>query len=256
MARRVALPEAIDRGTTPYVLGPPGWWLVLSDIHLPFHDRVVLETAVAMARRRKVVGVLLNGDTLDSHELSRFDRTPDEPRYAEEIAVGRQFLEWLRSRFRNAEIVYKEGNHDERIYTFLCRRAPELFGLLSLPELLHFEDFGIDHVGEKRVLHAGKLNIIHGHEYPGGGSGVNPARGLFLKAKGNVLAGHFHQVSEHHEPDINGKPQGAWSVGCACGLTPRWLPLNKWCAGFAFVHFDASGTFSVENKRIIAGKVV
>ncbi len=259
MARSPSLPEPIDRSHHPYKLPLAGWWLILGDTHIPFHDKKTIELAVDFARRRRAVGVLLNGDQLDAHELSRFDKSPDDPRYVDEIGMGRQFLDWLRYRLPKAVIVWKDGNHDERLQSYLCSRAPALFGLdvLTIPHLLNFAQHGVEYVTDRRVIHAGKLNVIHGHEYrPGIQAPVNPARGLFLRAKSVALTSHFHQVSEHHEPNINGKQQGAWSVGCACGLNPFYMPLNKWSLGFALVNVYGQDDFAVENKRVIAGQVV
>jgi predicted phosphodiesterase len=253
------LPEPLRRNSAPFRLDALGWWLIVSDLHIPFHDKTTVDLAVAEARRRRAVGVLLNGDILDSHELSRFEKSPDDPRYPFEIAAGRQFLAYLRGRLPKAIIAYKEGNHDARLYSYLCSKAPALFGLeeLSLPHLLHFGQHGVEHVGDLTVVQLGKLNVIHGHEYrPGIQAPVNPARGLFLRAKGNALTSHFHQTSEHHEPTITGKQQGTWSVGCACSLSPRYMPLNKWNLGFAFVDVGKQGAFRVENLRVLNGEVV
>ena len=60
-------------------------------------------------------------------------------------------------------------------------------------------------IRNKRILLAGKLNIIHGHELARGLTDpVNPARGFYNKAKNNVIGGHHHRTSEHPESDING----------------------------------------------------
>ncbi len=253
------LPEPVERSAKPHDLEANGWWLCLSDVHIPYHDKVVVELAILTARKYKVEGVLLNGDVLDCHELSRFDKTPDDPRYTSEVKAGRQFLEYLRWKLPKARMVWKDGNHEERLFSYLISKAPALFGLdvLTIPSLLEFDNHGLDYISERRVIVAGKLNIVHGHEYrPAIQTPVNPARGLFLRAKSNALAGHWHQVSEHHEPTIGGKPQGAWSMGCACQLDPLYMPLNKWCHGFAMIHVGEGGEFSVENKRVLNGKVV
>jgi predicted phosphodiesterase len=253
------LPESINRESQPCPLDQPGWWLVLGDVHLPYHDRQVVEQAVRRAKRNRAVGVLLNGDVLDCHEISRFDKSPDDPRYNGEVAAGRQFLHYLRAQMPRAQIVFKEGNHEERLYSYLFGRAPALFGLdvLTWPSLLHFRQYGVEHVGDRRVVHMGKLNVIHGHEYrPNIQAPVNPARGLFLRAKSVAMCGHFHQTSEHHEPNINGKAQGAWSSGCACGLKPLYMPLNKWNHGFALVHVGQQGDFEIRNLRVLNGEVL
>ncbi len=66
-----SLPDALPLSYTPFSLdGTPGMWGVIGDVHLPYHDKQTIELFVAECRRRDVVGVLLNGDVLDSHELS------------------------------------------------------------------------------------------------------------------------------------------------------------------------------------------
>lgn len=256
---RPSIPAPVDRTYAPFDLPEPGTWLVLSDVHLPYHDKQTVELAVKTAQRQRVAGVLLNGDILDSHELSTFDKDPSAPRYIAEREAGIQFLGWLRDRLPQARIVYKAGNHEERLDRYLMKRAPALFGLkqVQLPAILEMERFDVEWVGDKRVVRLGRLNVIHGHEYRGGQTNpVNPARGLFLRAKSTALCGHFHQTSEHHEPDITGKAKGCWSTGCACQLSPAYSPLNKWNHGFALVEVGKAGVFSVRNLRVMDGGIV
>lgn len=253
------LPAAVAETYEPHRLDAPGPWLVLSDVHAPYHDRPTVELAVAEARRRGAVGVLLDGDLLDSHEVSAHDKDPTAPRYVHEIEVARKLLAYVRGRLPRAQIVLKEGNHEERLSRYVIQRAPALFGLegIDLPSLLHLADYGVGWVGGRRVVALGKLNVIHGHEYPGGvASPVNPARGLYLKARSVAMAGHHHQTSTHHARDIRGRAEAAWSLGCACYLFPRYCPLNNWNHGFAFVDLAADGSFAVTNLRVFNGKVV
>lgn len=254
-----ALPDPHKEEYTPHAITTAGTWLILSDIHAPYHDRQTLELAVAEAKRRGVVGVILNGDTLDSHEVSRHDKDPSAPRYVEEIDVGRKLLEWLRGQLPKAEIVMKEGNHEERLSAYIIQRAPALFGLegIDLPALLHLKDVGATWITGRRVIGLGKLNVIHGHEFPGGcTSPVNPARGLYLKARSVAVCGHHHQTSEHHARNIRGHAEAAWSLGCCCFLSPKYMPLNNWNHGFAFAEISNDGAFAVANKRVLGGKVV
>jgi predicted phosphodiesterase len=258
-SRHPKLPTPVHHELDPVVLEDVGWWLILGDTHIPFHDRQTIELAFAEARRRRAVGVILNGDVLDSHGLSRFDKSPDDPRYRDEIEMGRQFLAYVRCRLPKAHVVFKSGNHEARLLTYLKRQASALFGLdvLTLPSLLEMQRHGVEHVDDMRVIRLGKLHVVHGHEYrPGIQAPVNPARGLFLRAKSVALCSHFHQTSEHHEPTIAGKPQGAWSIGCACQLNPQYMPLNRWNLGYAMVQLASRGDFSVRNLRVIDGAVV
>jgi hypothetical protein len=117
---------------------------------------------------------------------------------------------------------------------------------------------GIEIIGDKRPMKLNNLWGIHGHEYIGGISApVNPARGLFLKAKVSTFQGHNHQTSEHTEPTLTGKMVTTWSLGCLSELHPAYMPLNKWNHGFAEVDLDANGEdFEFRNKRIFKGKIV
>jgi predicted phosphodiesterase len=253
------LPEPLGRSYEHLDLQAKGTWLVIGDLQIPFHDVTTIKLAVDLAAKEKVAGVLLNGDVTDFHEISKFDRRPADPPYKEELLAARQFLNYLRYRLPKARIVYKEGNHEERLYTYLFRNCRELWDLdeLSLPSLLHFAKHGIEHVGERQVMMLGKLHVLHGHEYTFAISNpVNPARGLFLRAKGNSICSHFHQKSEHIESTIDGSQIGCWSIGCACGLKPYWFRLNKWANGFAMVSVSGDGTFSVRNYQVLDGKIV
>lgn len=253
------LPAPVVREWGPLQVDGPGTWLVLSDAHFPYHDKETIEIAFKEAKRRKVSGALFNGDMMDCHHLSSFDKDPSAPRYIEEVKKAQQFFGWARERLPKARMVYKAGNHEERLDRYILNRAPELFGLknVTTPKIVGLEDFGIEWVTEKRAVRLGLLNVIHGHEYKERiQAPVNPARGLFLRSKTVAMCGHFHQTSEHHEPTLEGKPKGCWSTGCACGLNPPYCPLNRWNHGFAFVEIASDGKFSVHNKRVMKGELV
>lgn len=256
---RAFLPTPVSRSFEPVLFPETSKWLILSDIHLPYHDVPTVELAIRAARRKKNCNVLLNGDILDSHEISSFDKDPRAPRYIEERQACIEFLRYLREKLPNSRIIYKAGNHEDRLERYLMRRAPALFGLESVKfeNIMELDNFGVEYVGDKRVIRLGPLNVLHGHEYKNTiQTPVNPARGLFLRSKTIAMGGHFHQTSEHHEPTLEGKPKGCWSTGCACQLNPPYCPLNKWNHGFAFVDVCNENMFSVDNLRVLDGKVV
>jgi len=233
--------------------------LTLSDIHLQFHDLVALTAAIEYGEARQPDVVLLNGDILDCYDISRFMKEQDRPTITDEIAMGVQFLEFLRETFPKARIIYKLGNHEERMRHYILKNAPQFGNLkaLEFESLLQFERLGIERVN-REIIKAGKLNILHGHEMGESVfSPVNPARGYFLKAKANTLVGHYHQSSHHSEGDLNGNKVGVWSTGCLCSLTPEYRPFayTKWKHGFAYVTVEGDGTFQVENKEIIDGRI-
>ncbi len=252
-----SLPEPVPLSYEPFTVDTHGTWLILSDTHFPYHDTKTINAAVDEARDRGAVGVLLNGDILDFPTLSKHYREPDAPRMKDGVEMGRQFMAWLRSKFPRARLLMKEGNHDWRLRAYLAERAPEIFGLesLELKSLLGLAEYGVEWIGDKRIINLGKLPVVHGHEFRGGG-GVNPARWLFLRAVSTALCGHFHRTSEHHEQGLDRRLHGVWSVGCACFLYPQYDPNNKWNHGYALAEVDHAG-FKVHNRRILRdGRVV
>jgi predicted phosphodiesterase len=246
------LPDPVPLNFGPFAVDAPGDWGVLSDIHVPYHDRATIEAAVREWKSRGVVGVLLNGDVLDFHRLSDYVKEPSAARLQQEVEKGRQLLEWLRAQFPRARVVYKLGNHDERLKRYLATRAPELEDLddLDLGRLLRVADVGVEVVGDKRPVMLGKLPVIHGHEYRGGG-GVMPARWLFIRAWSNALLGHFHQPTYFPVRTLDGRELAVWSTGCACYLSPAYAPLNQWAHGWATVTVDSGGGFHVDNRRLL-----
>lgn len=254
------MPESDARDLPLFSIDGAGTWGIIGDIHIPYHHKPTIERFVDECRRRSVKGILLNGDTLDSHEVAFFDVHRDAKTYRQELETCKQFLAYLRARFPKQRIVWKDGNHEERVGRYCLRRAPAISDLpcVNLPQFLDMQNYGLEYVTDQRIIMLGQLPVIHGHEYRGGVSTpVNAARGVFLKAKDSVIVNHFHQSSMHPEMTIKGKEIVTWSVGCACGLQPRYNPHGgKWNHGYALVELDRDGGFAVDNRRVLrTGKV-
>lgn len=236
----------------------PGNWLAISDIHVPYHDKRALGAIWKEAKKRKVVGILLNGDIADCHCISRWQTDPRKRDFWGELKVLHQLFASLREDFPRADIVWKWGNHEERYDVYMQVKAPEL---LNIPDfqygsLARTEQHGIRIVNEKRPVKLGKLWTIHGHEYKGGyNSPVNPARGLYNKTKASCLAGHLHQSSSHSEGDIAKHLTTTWTTGCLSELHPEYAVINKWNHGAAIVELSQDGAYGVTNYRIIDGQI-
>jgi predicted phosphodiesterase len=254
-------PESHAEAYEPYVINGAQRILRLSDIHYPFHDPKALEAAINYGVKNDPTVILLAGDILDCHDQSEYARDPRH-RYTEtELRmVGDEFKQ-LRQVFPKARIVYQFGNHCDRMEKYLMRKAPELWGLpgLDLPGLIAMVGgpeaiMGIEWVKDKRIVKTGKLSHLHGHEFMGGG-GINPARWLYLRTGVNAICGHFHRISEHSEPRLDGEEVVCYSTGCLSDLKPRYMPHNKWVHGFAWVDVEKGGNFRVKNIRVNNGRV-
>lgn len=237
----------------------PARVLVLSDVHIPYHDKSAFVAALRYGKSAGVDTVLFNGDLGDFFTVSFWEKDPRQRDLANEIDVQRECLRVIRNGFPKARIIFKEGNHEERWERYLKVKAPELLGMkeFQIPAVLQFSNVGIeDYVGEKRPIRLGLLNVLHGHEYRFAISNpVNAARGLYLRAKAHALCGHFHQRSEHSEKSVEQSKIATWSTGCLCEMHPEYGPLNNWSHGFAIVDVDKEGKFNVQNRMISGGKI-
>lgn len=232
--------------------------LVISDLHIPYHDERAIQLAVRAGRERSCDTILINGDMMDFYAMSSWETDPRKRNLVGEVNAGRLFLQSLREYFPRARIVLKEGNHEERWERYLIKKAPDLLGLpeFSWQSVFHLDKYRIEHVGERKPIRIGKLIVIHGHEYRFNISNpVNPARGLFLRGKTHAVCGHFHQTSQHSEKRLDNAVVATWSIGALCDLHPDYAPLNNWNHGFAIVDVSPKGEFQIDNFRIIDGKV-
>lgn len=255
------IPEGIRQlgDWKPFDLGNSFTALVFGDVHLPFHDKQALETAIAHGKKRGVDIVICNGDTHDFFAISRWEKDPRLRNFPKELELGRDFYAYIKAQFPKARIVTKQGNHEERLIAYMRLKAPELLGIeaLEFEELLGLSARGIEYVQDKRPILLGDLTLLHGHEYRFAiANPVNPARGLFLRTKAYAMCNHFHQSSYHSENTVRGRRLAAWSIGCLCDLNPEYLPLNNWSHGFAVVEAYKDGKFNVDHKVISNGRIL
>lgn len=252
------LPESEEQDWEPFVIPPGnGNIMILPDIHFPYHNIQALTAALDYASSEKLTAIVLSGDTMDCYALSRYEKDPRKRGFAYELEITRGFLQMLQDKFQ-CPIYYKIGNHEERYEAFLKIKAPELLGVsdFRLETLLQMRSFGCQMIESKQVIKAGKLRILHGHEFGRSVfSPVNPARGYYMRAKRSMIAGHNHQTSEHSENNLDGDVVTTWSMGCLCELHPHYMPINKWNHGAAHVTVQPDGSFEVHNFRIIGGKI-
>lgn len=229
---------------------------VISDIHVPSHDKQALEAALIFLKKQGIDTLVINGDFMDLYEISDHDK--DKLRkitFGDELEEGRIILGQIRDYFgKDVKIVYQEGNHEERYNRFLpAQLAGDKVRGSTMREQLELDKHDIIWVDKRRGIDLGKLRIFHGHEMRA--SGVNATRAMIVKALDNVLVGHLHRQQELMKPRLRGDYIGAWVTGCLCDKTPFYAVTNEWTTGFALVDVEQDGTFAVHLHSIINGVV-
>ena len=233
--------------------------LCISDLHIPYHDIDALSLAIEYGINEDVNTIFINGDLIDFHGLSRFEKDPRKRSVKQEFEAAKSFLIALREAFPTQEIYWLLGNHDMRYQKWLMTKVYEVFDdeYYHLEQRLQVNEQRVKVIEDNVLVKAGKLAITHGHHVMRGFfAPVNSARGAWMKAKQSLLISHVHKVSNHVEVNLDGDSFGTWSTGSLCELRPDYSPLvSNYQHGFAHILVDGSGDFQVKNYQIINGKI-
>jgi len=208
--------------------------LILCDIHVPFQNSEALKIALQDGKDRGCDSVVINGDMVNFSDLSRWVRDPRFRFANSEVTQTRQILEIIRNTLPNAYITFKVANHEERLITYMIKKAPELldYEVMTYEDLFQLDKLDIALIEEKRNIKVGDYNVIHGHE-KSVSTGVSPSRGLFMKFNAPMVCGHYHAPSEYLKINpITKERIKCYSVGCLCDLAPQYAPYNEWGLGY------------------------
>ena len=230
--------------------------LLLSDIHIPYHDVEAVKAALDFGKAEGVDTIYLNGDILDFFMLSFHEKNPkNRPGIKQELEMAREFFAYLRQEFPKATIYFKPGNHEYRLERYLYLKAPELLDCeeFKLEVLLKLVEFRIIFISKRIKTYFGDLLVEHGDRIKGSG-GINPAKTLFTRYKRHAICGHFHRKSEHMEKVYDGEIVRTFSVACLCELEPEYFEVNNHTNGMAIVEMNGN-KFKVNNYSIEDGKV-
>ena len=243
--------------------------LIIADLQIPYHDELAISTALDWGLSKNPDMVIMDGDIVDCYKISSWKTDPTRPHFGEEVKISREVLHKINEKIDKCrsvkEKIFISGNHEDRLTRELWSGSHKLAGLdiLNIPKLYEIKEMGWKYVDNAQLLREelcpfklGKLNILHGHEVKVNYSVVNIPRIYYQKCLVNLLVAHHHRTQENIERKLDHSHDGAWSIGCLCKLSQDYSPINKWNHGFAMVKWDSQGDFSVENKKIINGKVL
>ncbi len=257
--RTIKIPAGLKQVRRAINIKRPGKYLVLSDLHVPFHNEQAIEAALRHGLDNGCKHLVLNGDFFDFYKLSRWSQDPRQRNPSDELNTGAEVLAELVKHFSSDAIkLFKIGNHEARYESYLYERAPALVGIeaFELKELLPI-DKTWKFVASKQAYRLGKLPMFHGHELPRGLTDpVNIGRGVFLRAGETACVGHWHRTSTHVETTgLKETVVPCYSLGCLCDLSPEYATINRWNHGFAMVEIQAAGNYQVQNMIIHKGEV-
>ena len=155
--------------------------LVISDLHIPYHDSDWLDRILIEAKRRDILNLLIAGDLIDSKRVSRWG-TEDGLKLDEELDFAKTVIEEIKKHF-NVQIIL--GNHDERLSNLVGReiRTEQLLSRWLDVEVHRYHQA---YVGSTWL-------ISHPQNYSR--MPAQPALALATKYEMNVAVAHTHQFS-------------------------------------------------------------
>lgn len=229
--------------------------LILSDIHIPYHDQAALAIALEFARDWKPTVIVLNGDILDAQEISSHPKDKHNPiTFQDEINEARQFLRVLRHDHKKARIYYTMGNHENRLERYLTQHAPELSSVtsLALDELLDLQALGIEFIDQRCKLIVPPFEIFHGSIIRKDAG--NSVRGHMTRRGGSVAMGHTHRMGIVARTDRNGVHWGVEN-GHLSDPDPDWTHDPDWQQGFSCIE-ETDGVVSIRQHHIHDGRLL
>lgn len=239
--------EGLARLITPSTKESFETVVFISDIHAPYHDSEVIGAALALIADVQPHMVVINGDTNDFFQLSRFNKALERlDKLQDELDVGFGIRKAVREAAPNAVIRETLGNHDERLLTYVSFQAQALRSLDALKpqNLLRLDELDI-HFHPRNGFRL-RENFLVEH-----GQVVRKDSGASAKARLNDtlisgIMGHTHRLGASYR---SGYRDLAWyEQGCLCMRNPDYvIGEANWQQGIAVGQFSTkSENFHVE----------
>lgn len=244
---------------TPIQLDPAkmGPCLVLSDVHAPYTHKEAFAAALADGAAQGCTSVIINGDFLDMHRVSRYGTNHKAPNVQAEIDYALSLVDYIKEVLgEDTTIVWKDGNHDIRLQAYINANAPEIAGIAgtTIYDLMQMDDLGIVYTG-RRMTSYGDLLVIHGDEVRGIG-GIDPARKAAAKFPGmNVMCGHTHRGESRFFKRPDGQVNHTHVVGHLGECSPEYHQYTNWRLGWAILE-EVDGTVRVDNMVWEDGRLI
>jgi predicted phosphodiesterase len=230
--------------------------LLMSDLHIPYHDTKAVTLALKVADHVQPDQIIIVGDGIDFHGLSRFTKDPGvEEMLVDEISEMREFLASLRKRFPKTELIYILGNHENRLVKYIQEQAPALYGVVTFRQLLDLDTLHIKDVpyGPDQMYKIPGCDLLVRHENITGG--VHSAHATVTKAMRSVVFGHTHRIQESQIVSIDDHNHRGINIGCLCDKHSPVMSYVKnhwqWALGFGVATIMPNGHWFHQVVHII-----
>jgi len=235
----------------------------MGDMHGMRQDPAAVSAFLADLEVIQPDQIVLGGDLLEcggwlaKHQPVGFVALSDYS-YQEDVEAANTVLDAIQSACPNAEVIYFEGNHEDRVerwcvdQTQAHKRDAEFLRAAFAPDaLLRLEDRGIQYIRRSICYEEGlprgwvKLGkMFFTHELKGGKNAAN--KGAESTA-GNVRYFHTHRQDSSTVVFPGVGMIKAYSPGCLCQRQPVWKHSDPsgWSQGYDIDFIASDGRFQV-----------
>lgn len=227
----------------------------VSDHQIPDHDEKTVKAVNKFIKDFAPDKLHIVGDFLNFTRVAKYDQDPYyHKNMADEIRIGREVLAKLvgvtRGANPDAEVIWYEGNHEERLTKYLGRNASALAEITdqdgeiinSIPHIFNLKELGIQWVPSmRRHTESGGVEVEHGDIARS--KGGYTAHGMLEKRGRSGFSGHTHRLAMVMKTHVD--EQKFWiETGSMCkrDFESPYTRSPDWQQGFAV------GIYSEQDK--------
>lgn len=164
--------------------------VIVPDTHRPYHDKRAWALFLQVAKDMRPKHLIQIGDFADFYKVSSHSKDPARVltfnEELDDVNVGLDELDALGATSK----IFCAGNHENRLERYLQDKAPELYGVVSIPELFGLKERGWEYVAYKNYTRLGKLYISHDV----GTAGRYAAHRALDAFQHSNITGHTHRL--------------------------------------------------------------
>ena len=215
--------------------------LFIPDCHIPYEDKRAYELMLKVARDLKPDHLIILGDFADFYGVSSHSKDPNRMlKFDKEVEATKRRLEELK-KLKAKNMVFVAGNHENRLERYLMDKAPELYNMVTIPELFKLKEFGFKYVPYKNDYKLGKLYVTHDC----GNAGRFAHNKALDTYQHNIIIGHTHRLGY----SVEGNADGERHLGAMFGwlgdvrevdYMHRVKAARDWALGFGMGYLDKS----------------
>jgi hypothetical protein len=231
--------------------------MVCPDAHHPCVDQLAWQTFLAALREWKPDRLIIIGDFADCLSVSFHPKDPARKvGLKDEIDAVNQAADEVEET-GVPEVDYLEGNHELRLQRYLWEKASELYGLVSIKDLLRIDRRGWNWIPYRESLTVGKLHFAHDV----GRCGKHTASQSLADYGHSIVMGHSHRAATIYNGTVAGERQVAMNVGTLIDIASvdyrhRAMAAREWQHGFGVIHMTSDGVGWCSFVPIIEGRCV